>query len=193
MSQAVFRSVSQALHVSYLMGSLPVTQKGSMQVAIEHLLERAGVRTETMRDGTLNFKGLSSMEVRGQCAMVRGAVMHHCTVMERHAIHAWFAHDASKADGVHALRDYIGGAMTIDSKPARTLIVWAVHAQGSVRHQVTERAIAAEYLLSQSTVHRNLVTVQTAAGRLRRAGMARLSEMFERDGLVECAESVRLA
>jgi hypothetical protein len=181
---AVFRSVSQALHVSFLMASLPVTQKGNTQAALERLMEQAGVRTEVVRDGTLNFRGLSSMEVRGQCAMVRGAVLHHCTEMERHAIHAWFAHDPSKADGVHALRDYCAGHLTIESPSACTLIVWAVHAQGRARDMCTERAIAAEHQLSQMTVHRNIVIVQKAAGRLRRAGMDRLSVMFERDGLI---------
>lgn len=181
---AVFRSVSQALHISFLMASLPVTQKGNTQAALEWLMETAGVRTEVIRDGSLNFRGLSSMEVRGQCAMVRGAVLHHCTEMERHAIHAWFAHDASKADGVHALRDYCSAQLTIESPSARTLIVWSVHAQGRARDMCTERAIAAEHQLSQSTVHRNVQTVQKAAGRLRRAGMDRLSVMFQRDGLV---------
>lgn len=185
----VFRSVSQALHVSFLMASLPVAQKGNTQVALERLMEEAGVRTEVIRDGTLNFSGLTSMEVRGQCAMVRGAVQHHCTAMERFAIWARFAHDASKAEGVSRLRDYCAGQFTVESPQAQMLMVWAVHATGRVRNMVSQRAIAAEHQLSQSTVQRNMQGVAKIAGTLRRAGMLRLQPMFERDDLVD-AESM---
>lgn len=184
-AEAIFRSITQALHVSFLMGTLPVTQKGNTQVAIERLMEEAGVRTEAMRDGTLNFAGMSPMEVRGQCAMVRGAVTHHCAPIERHAIHAWFAHDASKAEGVRQLRDYCAPQFTIESPTAQMLIVWHVHAQGRARDMCTERAIAGEHQLSQSTVHRNIVKVAKAASMLRRRGLDRLEPMFVRDGVID--------
>ena len=67
----VFRSTQQALHVAFLMGILPVTQKSNTQMLLERLMEEAGVAKVVQRDGTLNFAGLSPMEVRGQCAMVR--------------------------------------------------------------------------------------------------------------------------
>jgi hypothetical protein len=186
--QAVFKSVSQALHVAFLIASLPVTKKGPMQAALEHLMKQAGIRTEHMRDSNVNFRGLSPLEVRGQCAMVRAAVLHHCTEMERHAIHAWYALDEAKADGVRALRDFCAPRLTIESPQARMLLVWHVHAQGRARDICTERAIAAEHGLSQSTVHRNVVVVGQTAGKLRRAGMERLEQMFQRDGLVEASD-----
>lgn len=182
---AVFRSVQQALHVSFLMAQLPVTQKGSTQTLLEALMEEAGVAKDVRRDGTLNFAGLSPMEVRGQCAMVRGAVLHHCSAMERHAIHAWFAHDASKAEGVRELRDYCSARFTIDIRAAQTLIVWHINVQGRARDLCTERAIAAEHKLSQSTVHRNIVVASQTCAMLRNAGMRRLDALFQRDGLVD--------
>lgn len=185
MERPIFQSIGQALHVSFLMDSLPVTQKGNTQAMLERLMEEAGVPREIRRDGSLNFSGLSPMEVRGQCAMVRGAVGHHCTAMEAHAIRAWFAHDASKAEGVRQLRDFFGGLFTIESPQAQMLIVWHIHAQGRARDLCTERAIAGEHGLSQSTVHRNIVAVGRACAGPRVAGMRRLEALFQRDGLIE--------
>lgn len=184
---AVFRNISQALHVSYLMSVLPVTQKGSTQIVIEDLMRQAGITTDDLRDGTLNFSGLGQMDIRAQCAMVRGAVDHHCAEPERHAIWAWFAMDSSKAEGVRYLREYCRPQLTIESPSAQMLMVWAVHATGRNRERCNQRAIAAEHELSQSTVQRNMAKIAKQCGALRERGMVRLAAMFERDGLVESA------
>jgi hypothetical protein len=195
----VFRSTQQALHVAFLMGILPVTQKSNTQMLLERLMEEAGVAKVVQRDGTLNFAGLSPMEVRGQCAMVRGAVEHHCLPYERAAIVAWFssaddtggkgasdvAAHRQKVYAITALHGLTQPRMTIDSVDVQRMIVWHVHARGRLRDRLTERAIAAESSVSQSTVHRNVVVVSQTCSALRRRGMDRLEEMFRRDGLVD--------
>lgn len=194
-SPAVFRSVSQALHVSFLMATLPVTQKGNTQALVERLMADAGVAKEVHRDGTLNFAGLSPMEVRGQCAMVRGAVDHHCQPLERAAIHAWFMSQptAAKNDAILALRDHCDATFTIEGSSPRALVLWHIHSQGRARDVCTERAIAAEHVLSQSTVHRNIVAVSKVCTLLRRRGMDALEPMFRRDGLIELDDEARAA
>jgi len=185
-TNAVFRSVSQALHVSFLMSTLPVTQRGNTQALVERLMEDAGMRREIVRDGTLNFAGLSPMEVRGQCAMVRGAVDHHTQPLERAAIHAWFMPTPTKAknEAVLLLRDHCDATFTIEGSSPRALILWHIHSQGRARDVCTERAIASEFVLSQSTVHRNIVAVSKVCTLLRRRGMDALEPMFTRDGLI---------
>jgi hypothetical protein len=184
---AVFRSVSQALHVAFLMEFLPVTQKSNSQAVIERMMEEAGVPRETREAGSVNFSGLSPMDVRGQCSMVRAGVRHHCTPMEAHAIHAWFADKNSpdKIAGVHAISDHCAGTFTFDVNKARLLVCWNIHSQGRLRDMVTERAIAAETNISQSTVHRNIVAVSRIASALRRGAMDRLGALWTRDGLIE--------
>lgn len=185
-TKAVFRSVSQALHVSFLMSTLPVTQKGNTQALVERLMEDAGVRKDVQRDGTLNFAGLSPMEVRGQCAMVRDAVDHHTQPLERAAIHAWFMPTVTTAknDAILLLREHCGPTFTVEGSSPRALMLWHIHSQGRARDVCTERAIAAEYVLSQSTVHRNIVAVSKVCTLLRRRGMDALEAMFWRDGVV---------
>jgi hypothetical protein len=185
-TNAIFRSVSQALHVSFLMATLPVTQKSNTQALVERLMEDAGVRKEVHRDGTLNFAGLSPMEVRGQCAMVRGAVDHHCQPLERAAIHAWFMPTvtAAKNDAILALREHCAPTFTIEGSSPRAVVLWHIHSQGRARDVCTERAIASEFVLSQSTVHRNIVAVSKVCTLLRRRGMDALEGMFLRDGVI---------
>lgn len=184
MTQSIFRNVNQALHMAYLMHVLPVTQKGTTQTMIEHMVRQAGLRTEDYIDSTIDFSGLSPLEVRGQCALIRGAVDHHCTPIERAAIVAYYALDSTKAEGVRVLRQHVSPLLNMDNPSLEMLIVWCVHAQGAAREQCTERAIAGEYGMSQSTVHRAINTVRAEARRLRLQGQDALMPMFERDELV---------
>jgi hypothetical protein len=191
---AVFRSVSQALHIAFLMEYLPATEKSNTQHVIELMMINSGVRLPSREDGSVNFSGLSRQEVRDQCTNVRGMVRHHCQPMQMHAIHAWFADQNApeKIQAIYALRQHCTASFTIEGRDAQLLMMWHIHAQGRLRDQVTERAIAAEQALSQSTVHRNIVAVSRVVCALRRSGMDRLASMFERDGLVGYEEEMAM-
>ena len=203
--RAIFRSVSQALHVSYLMATLPVTSKCSTQTLIEMLREQAGQPRERaeQREGGVNFSGMTPLEVRGECAKTIGAVNHHCTPIERAAIEGWFiqaepdkrghrAMFAAKTEAMWALREHCASAFTIEGESPRLLILWQIHSQGRARDICTERAIAGQYCLSQPTVHRNIVAVGKVCAALRRRGMDRLQALWERDGKIE-REPVRVS
>lgn len=187
MTEAVFRSVHQALHVAHLMAVLPPTQKSNTQSIIEQLMRDAGVLREVERDGTLNFKGLSPLEVRGQCAMVRGAVVHHCTLDERMAIWAWFAHDASKAEGVRHLCKLAADVWTVESPQARMLMTWRANVTDdskAARH-CSVRDIEGEHGIPKSTVQRNVAAAGKMFRKLRTAGADRLEALFVAHGLVD--------
>lgn len=187
MTEAVFRTVHQALHVSHLMACLPPTAKSNTQAIIEQLMLDAGVLREVERDGTLNFRGLSPLEVRGQCAMVRGAVIHHCTEAERMAIWAWFAHDASKAEGVRYLCNWCAPHWTVDSPHARMLMTWraCVTDDSKAARHCSVRDIEAEHGISKSAVQRQVAAVSKACRGLRERGAGRLESIFIAHGLVD--------
>jgi hypothetical protein len=187
MSEAVFRTVNQALHVAHMMASLPPTSKSNTQAIIEQLMRDAGVLREVENDGTLNFQGLSPLEVRGQCAMVRGAVVHHCTEAERMAIWAWFAHDETKAQGVRYLREWCAPRFTLDGDHLRTLITWraSVTDDSKAARHCSMRDIAGEHGLAKSTVQRNIAAISKACRGLRERGASRLEAMFIAHGLVD--------
>lgn len=187
MTEAVFRSVHQALHVSFLMASLPPTQKSPTAVVINELMDAAGVRRDVERDGTVNFAGLSPLDVRAQCAMVIGAVRHHLQPAERYAVEAWYAHDQSKAAAVHWLRDWCAPHWTIEAPAARTLITWHVNLPEDVhnRYSCSERLIGGEHGLAKSTVHDQIVKIRKAVISLRSRAVAQLEWRFADGGVVE--------
>ena len=93
----IFQSAQQCLHVSFLFEYLPVSQKSSMQAAIEQQMKVCGVWRH--EPSTINFSGLEPIEVRGQCAMVRSIVAGlkpvHCA-----AIWAQYGTFQTKAKGI---------------------------------------------------------------------------------------------
>lgn len=186
---AVFRSVNQALHVAFLMEVLPPTAKSNTQAIIEQLMRDAGVLREVERDGSLNFAGLSPLEVRGQCAMVRGAVMHHCTEPERMAILAWYSHRAEKATAVRWLCDWCGPHWTVESQPARMLMTWRVNVtdDSKAAKHCSLRDIEGEHGIPKTTVHRNVAAVGKACRSLRERGANSLEALFAAHGLIDAA------
>jgi hypothetical protein len=190
MSEAVFRSVGQALHVAYLMEVMPATQKGPTQTVIEQLMREAGVVREVEKDGTLNFRGLSPMDVRAQCAMVRGAVLHHCTEPERHAIVGWYAHNSFKADGVRYLHGWVGSLWTIENPDAQMMMMWRANVTENSRAArfCSVRDIAGQHGIPKSTVQDQMTAITRRIRALRRNGENRLEQLFERSGLIDGQE-----
>lgn len=189
---AVFRSVNQALHVSFLMAVLPPTQKSNTQMLIEQLMRDAGVSREVQADGTLNFHGLSPLDVRAQCAMVRASVEHHCTEPERMAIWAWFAHDGTKADGVRYLCKYFAHAWSVDSPHARMLMAWraSVTDDSKAARHCSYRDIEGEHGIPKSSAQRQVQAFAKLAKRLRDHGAWRLEELFLAHGLIDHVDTV---
>ena len=181
--QPIFQSVEQALHVAHLMEILPATQKSQMQAMIERMTENKGIVQEREK-GTVNFGGLSPLEIRGQCAMVRASVVHHLPKPEADAVHARFGHQACKAQGVKGVRDCCLPMMSTQDDIATLTMAWGVFGTRSQRDDLSVRRIATEYGLSASTVGRDMQVIRNTGRLLANRGIERLSAMFERQNLV---------
>ena len=95
----IFRSVDQALHVAFLMDILQVRERSQMGRIIERMMVEAGVTAGRSEAGSVNFGGLSPLEVRGQCAMIRAAVKDHLAQHHTCAVWARWGHQTTKAEG----------------------------------------------------------------------------------------------
>lgn len=191
MTEPVFTSVGQALHVSWLMEILPVTQKVSTQVLIESIREQLG-KVEARVASTINLGGMSPLEFRGQCAMTRGACHHHLTQPEYDAIRVRFGWQRSQADGVCGMADFIGPMAKLDHPMALRALLWSQYHRGN-RHGLSLRDIERETGISRQklTAARGIAN-RMVQGLEERAHM-RLGELFERTGLVEGAETLQPA
>ena len=186
MSGEVFRSVGQALHVSFLLEVLPVTQRVSTQVLIDGLRKRCGVWDDSQRsERSVDFGGLTPLEVRGQCAMVRAAVVDHLTEPERHAVMARFGHQGTKASGVRGIADYVEPMAHLQHAGALLAVTWSLFQPAKrAADRWSLRAIEAETGVSKSALSRAQIAIRQTAQALERRADVRLAELFERTGLV---------
>lgn len=184
MTDHIFQSVGQALHVSFLMAILPVTQRVSTQVLIDSLREQLG-KTERRIGSTINMGGMSPLEFRGQCALVVAAARHHLPPPEHAAVRARFGHQNTKADGVLALAEYLQPASGVSNALAVRAIVWSQYHRGSQRaaDRWSLRAIEKETGVTAHALRRCVEVVRKMGESLEVRAETRLADLFERTGL----------
>ncbi len=180
----IFRSVEQALHFSFLMEILPVTQRSQMQAMIDRMMEDRGIIQEREKS-TIDFGGLNGLEIRGQCAMVRNAVVHNLPPPEVAAIHARYGHQTCKSAGVRGIRDYCLPMLSIQDDMATLTMAWGVFGTQQQRDDLSVRRIAAEFSLGKSTVATDMTRIRAAARALNDRAVDRLRPIFEQGGLAD--------
>jgi len=179
----IFRSVEQALHLAFMMEILPVMQKSQMQIMLDRLIKQRFMQ-ETIEYRSINFSGLSPLEIRAQCAMIRGVVEHHLLKHESDAIHARYGFQVCKANGVRGVRDYCLPIMTIKGNIPTLAMAWGVYGTKRQREDLSSRRIAEEFSLSQSSVTRNMRVIRDTGMLLLDRGIDRLRVLFERGNVV---------
>ena len=182
MSEPIFRSVQQALHFSFLVATLPVSQKSQM----ESIYRNGGKRvvSDEYHHSTIHFGDLSPLEVRGQCAMVRGVVVDHLLEPERQAVYARYSYRAEKAGAVRAMRDHALPLLSCQDEWPTMAMSWSIFGTDVQRDGLSVRLIADEYDLSKSSVARDVAEIRRAFRTLEGRAYEKLGEIFLRSGLI---------
>lgn len=196
--QGVFQSVGQALFVSFLMEVLPVTQQTSTQILIDGLRKRCGVWDDQRAPSTINFGGLSPLEVRGQCALVRATVQDHLPGPERDAIWARFGHNTAKVHddrldvygrksvGIARICEYLQPLTGVDHAESLRAVAYSLYQPGKLREQdkITLADITRQWGVPRHKLQRAAQVVRTMAQGLERRADERLTVLFEETELV---------
>ncbi|KAG0323204.1 hypothetical protein BGZ97_012363 [Linnemannia gamsii] len=154
---------------------LPATYKSRMHEMIKQKREAS----------TIRFDDLSQLEIRGQCALVRKAVMDKLPKLEADAICARYGHAATKAKGICGIRDHSLSMISTQRDEATLAIACSVFAEKRWRKELSTRKIAKAYTLSQSTVTRDMNAIAEKAKELEDYAIEKLTTIFERSGLIE--------
>lgn len=181
--EPIFRSVQQALHFSFLIETIPVSQKSQMQEIYQQGKQRTW-QEDKREPTTIRFGGLSPLEVRGQCAMVRGAVMDHLLIGERHAVHARYALQNVQSSGVRAMRDEAMPMLSCQDEWPTLAMAWLIFGSIGQTAGITTRSIADEFELSQNMVMRDIGKIRRAHHALELMAFNKLSELFRKDRLI---------
>lgn len=181
----IFQSVGQALHFSYLLEVMPATQKGSTQLLIESIRQQLG-KLEARVSSSVNFSGMNALEVRGQCAMVRGAAQNHLTSIEHDAIRARYGHRLTKAAGVRGVSSYVQAMTSLHNDNAMLAVSWWMyHKPPRIADRYSLQQVAHEYGVNINEVKGALNVLRKASESLERRAHERLGELFLNTGLVE--------
>lgn len=189
---AVFTSTRQALHVSFLLEVMPATAKSQMQMVIEQMMRHAGISEELERhERTIDFRGLSPLEVRGQCAMVCGVVRDHLAEPERGAVWTKYGMRRRQVEGVQILAEYIEPMLTVRNRDAHQAMIWGRFGREINRDVFSIRKIASELGLHATTVARDQQKIVQVQRALEGKALMRLDSLFESTGLIEGSVATR--
>ncbi|KGX47217.1 hypothetical protein [Burkholderia pseudomallei] len=192
---AIFRSTQQALHVAYLVMSEPVREKNGLRLTLIRIIESLGTLNKRQAafldylygsaDGTVNFAGLSPLEVRGQCAMITAAVMHQLPPAERYAIWVRYARGTQRKEGVIWMSKKLRATLNITNLNAVRYLV----AEQSLPKDARDPEKTFKYISDQTGV--SIRTLERAAARIRthmrtleNRAYNVLTPMFMRDSVI---------
>lgn len=185
MTQAVFKSTSQALHFSYLIEFEPAAGKSIMQAMYEEHLKATGKWvTIPAEERTIDFGGLSPLEIRGQCAMVRASAEHRLVYPEANAVRAHYGMQTTKAAGIRGLVEYVAPMLTIQNDMTKLAMAWGHLGTIKQRKGLTQIQIAEYYGVPVATVQRDQKKIAEVGRLLLKRAIDGLDVHFKRTELV---------
>jgi hypothetical protein len=192
---AIFKSTAQALSLAYLVMSEPVREKMAFRLALIRIIESVGALNKRQaafldylygtKEGTVNFEGLSPLEIRGQCALITAAVKHHAKKGQQAAILIRHGVGAEKMGAVIWMSRQIRAKLNITSTDAIRYLV----AEQSLPKDQRDPEVTFKYISDQTGVpvrslERAAMTIRKHLRELENSAYDTLTPMFERDGLV---------
>ena len=191
MNEPVFQDAGHALHVSYLIHSMPTRTVSPTAIVIDQLVKENHVWDElpTPKESRVNFSGLSPQEVRAQCAQVVSMVNHLPHQAERDACHAIYGHQVIKANGVRGMAAYCAPVLGCSDSMA-LYVAWHVFMRTHQRQGVTMQDIAKEFGVELRTVDHAARTVRKYGFAMHARAIDALTQRFTDGGLIYDAATV---
>ncbi len=138
----VFKTVGQALFIAFIMEITPLSTPSPTETLIRDLMkQRYGEAPVPQSERSINLGGMTPLELRGQCALIRATVNDHLAGQERDAIYARFGHKYTRALGVRNLRDHYQTLCNSRHAEAILALLWAIYVPG-IRQNPGETAQA---------------------------------------------------
>lgn len=201
-TEPVFKTVGQALYLGYVMEVTPPSTPSPTETLIRDLMkQRYGEAPIPQSERSLNMGGMTPLELRAQCALIRQAVADHLAGQERDTIHARFGHQATRGTGVCGLRDHYGSLCNTQHDEAILALIWAIYVPGirqfpmesprafNARRKKREnewsvRGIEKKYGFAKSVLHRDQQMLRKLLYGVEMQAQSKIEDIFVRAGLV---------
>lgn len=192
----IFRSTTQALHFAYLIQAYEVSPESIMTKAIRRLMMECGIWRE--EPSTVDFGGLTQLEVRAQCAMIRSAVDNHLSGPEAWSVQARygvvnvvnengqrvFFFSRERLAAIMSLADWLGPTLPAVARESVDLLV-ARHFSGKTDPRLSFRCLAEKFGGSHMAYARAFKEVRHRAECFEVSAVTSLTPRFEAHGVVE--------
>jgi hypothetical protein len=194
---AIFKSTQQALHVAYLVMSEPVRERMAFRLALIRIIESIGTLNRRQaafldylygeKSSSVNFEGLDPLEIRGQCALITAAVVHHLAPAERFAIWVRYSKTIERKMGVIQLSKALRAKLNLSNLDAiRYLMAEQSLPQKERDPEKTFKYVSEQTDIPVRTLERAANTIRKQLRQLENSAYDKLTPMFERDGVVDC-------
>jgi hypothetical protein len=195
----IFRDPVCALHVAYGIKAQNAVPATAMRALLLSLMESTELMSRMDRDWLLrlagqpsrvvNFSGMTSFEIHGQCVLITEAVRKRLPPCEADVIAARFAQDAAeKSAGVYGVVSYLMPNAPTSSTPALTDLVWRRYLPRWARGGFSLRDIAKRTHVSKSTLWRVSDWLDIECDGLELRALRRLEETFVPQGICDSME-----
>ncbi len=191
----MFADVSHALHVSYLVLSMPPRQKAPFRNMLIQLLEAIDEPTAAQERWLLELRGcqvsdydpdrLTMDEFRAQYAMITDAAKTRLPSPEYAAVLARYAHGKDKLAGCKRLALYARRASGITATTLLLDLVARHYLPRQQREDYTVRALGEKHKVSKDKVFRAAKWMEANFRALENLALARLEPSFVAHGLIE--------
>lgn len=188
-----FQDTRQALHVAYLILSLPPRQKATFRSMLIRVMEAVDKPTKGQEAWLNQLRGpqrefdpdrLTMEEFRAQCAMITAAARTRLPSPEYAAVLARFAHGDEKIQGISALAVWSRKSSGITAVALlRDLAAWN-YLPRTRREGTSIRELAERHKVSKDKAFRAAKWMATHFTELENMAVARLDVSFVRHGVV---------
>ncbi|EON13137.1 GP66 protein [Pandoraea sp. SD6-2] len=188
-----FQDTRQALHVAYLVLSLPPRQKAPFRNMLIRIIESIDKPTKAQEawlnelrgpQGEFDSERLTLEEFRAQCAMITDAARTRLPSPEYAAVLARFAHGDEKVAGINTLAVWSRKSSGITAVALlRDLTAWN-YLPRTKREGVSIRDLAERHKIAKSTAFRAAKWMAARFTELENLAVARLEAGFVSHGVV---------
>lgn len=206
---AIFETVGQALHVAFLIMSVEAQQDSPLRKALIRIMDNVTLSADQTdwlsqlrgtASSTVNFGGLSSNDVRAQCAMITLAVQSKLPETEMWALQAKFGHmetegskenmrialSLERIEAIKSLSRWLAPVFSGISMFAMDCLIAKVYAN-HMRTTISFRDLAAAFGGEKTKYQRVYPQIKAHLQALENMGMMRLEPYFIEQGIVSAS------
>lgn len=180
----IFKDVSQALHVCFLIHSLPAGTVSPTAIVIDRLRKEFDLDDCSSKPSSgINFSGLTPQEIRGQAAQVVSMVNNLPNKMESAAVRSFYGRDEIQVKAALEFAQHVQPHVAEDMELVRTMVLYTLPERDR-EEAGTMAEIADRYGLSVRTVRYYIDKTKKVLYAYRKRGIAELESRFINGELV---------